>query len=164
MGVSSAEEPVTTSKTAVHPPRYARSGAAAEYAQKILGLELVRREGSAVYLRGDDRDHTLVYVKWDPADHTVGWEVADAAALDAAGAALRRTASRCGPARAARRNPPRRGLPHFVDPSGNTHDLVGAAAHSGRRYFAARDCGGGASTSACAPPAARDEGRSGRRC
>jgi len=73
--------------------RYVRLGtrdpdAAAEYAQKILGLELVRRAGGAVYLRGDDRDHTLVYVKGDPAAHAAGWEVADAAALDAAGAAL----------------------------------------------------------------------------
>src|SRR3990172_12090600 len=73
--------------------RYVRLGTrdlaqAAEYAQRILGLELVRREGNAVYLRGDDRDHTLVYVKGDPADHVVGWEVADTAALDAAGATL----------------------------------------------------------------------------
>ena len=81
--------------------RYVRLGtrdpaAAAEYAQRILGLELVRREGGAVYLRGDDRDHTLVYLKGDPADHTVGWEVADTAALEAAGAELDRARSRCG--------------------------------------------------------------------
>ena len=42
--------------------RYVRLGtrdpaAAAEYARKILGLEFVRREGGATYLRGDDRDH-----------------------------------------------------------------------------------------------------------
>ena len=83
--------------------RYVRLGtrdpaAAAEYAQKILGLELVRREGAAIYLRGDDRDHTLVYVKGDPADHTVGWQVADTAALDAAGAELEAHVSRCGAA------------------------------------------------------------------
>ena len=29
----------------------------------------------------------------------------------------------------------------FVDPSGNAHDLVVRPQHSGRRYFASRDCG-----------------------
>ena len=34
----------------------ANLGTAAEYAQRILGLELVRSEGKAMYLRADDRD------------------------------------------------------------------------------------------------------------
>ena len=73
--------------------RYVRLGTAnlagaAEYAQRILGLELVRREGGTTYFRGDDRDHTLVYVEGDPADHATGWEVTDRAALDAAAADL----------------------------------------------------------------------------
>ena len=127
--------------------RYVRLGtrdpaAAAEYAQKILGLELVRREGGAIYLRGDDRDHTLVYVKGDPADHTVGWEVADPAALDAAGAELeaRKIAVRRG-RRAECDSRYVEDFLSFADPSGNTHDLVVRPHHSGRRYFPARDCG-----------------------
>jgi 2,3-dihydroxy-p-cumate/2,3-dihydroxybenzoate 3,4-dioxygenase len=127
--------------------RYVRLGTrdpaqATEYAQRILGLELVRREGSAVYLRGDDRDHTLVYVKGDPAEHVVGWEVADAAALDAAGATLefhkirarRGTRAECG----------ERHVEDFLslsDPSGNVHELVVRPHHSGRRFFPSRDCG-----------------------
>jgi 2,3-dihydroxy-p-cumate/2,3-dihydroxybenzoate 3,4-dioxygenase len=127
--------------------RYVRLGTrelapAAEYAQTILGLELVRREGNAVYLRGDDRDHTLVYVKGDPAEHVVGWEVADAAALEAAGALLD-----------AHKIPARRGMRaeceqryvadflRFSDPSGNVHELVVRPHHSGRRFFPSRDCG-----------------------
>jgi len=127
--------------------RYVRLGtrdpaAAAEFAQRILGLELVRREGGAVYLRGDDRDHTLVYVKGDPADHTTGWEVADAAALDAAGAELE--ANRIKVRRGRRAECEQRHVADFlsfVDPSGNTHDLVVRPHHSGRRFFPARDCG-----------------------
>jgi 2,3-dihydroxy-p-cumate/2,3-dihydroxybenzoate 3,4-dioxygenase len=127
--------------------RYARLGtrdpaAAAEYAQKILGLELVRREGSAIYLRGDDRDHTLVYVKGDPADHTVGWEVADPAALDAAGAELEQRQIVVRRGRRAECDARHvEDFLSFADPSGNTHDLVVRPHHSGRRFFPARDCG-----------------------
>jgi 2,3-dihydroxy-p-cumate/2,3-dihydroxybenzoate 3,4-dioxygenase len=127
--------------------RYVRLGtrdpdAAAEYAQKILGLELVRREAAAVYLRGDDRDHTLVYFRGDPAVHTVGWEVADAAALDAAGAELEALGIAVRPG--TRHEAESRHVEDFlsfVDPSGNTHDIVVRPHHSGRRYFPARDCG-----------------------
>src|SRR3972149_1773069 len=127
--------------------RYVRLGTrdlaqATEYAQKILGLELVRKEAGAVYLRGDDRDHTLVYVKGDPAEHVVGWEGADAAALDAAGVALEsnRIEGRHGtPAECERR-----AAADFIslsDPSGNVHELVVRPHHSGRRFFPSRDCG-----------------------
>jgi len=117
-------------------------GLAAEYAQRILGLELVRREGNAVYLRGDDRDHTLVYFKGDPADHTTGWEVADAAALDAAGAELESHKTKVR--RGTRAECEARYVEDFVafaDPSGNRHELVVRPHHSGRRFFPARDCG-----------------------
>src|SRR3990172_4137810 len=127
--------------------RYVRLGTrdlaqAAEYAQRILGLELVRREGNAVYLRGDDRDHTLVYVKGDPADHVVGWEVADTAALDAAGAPLE--SPKPGARRGTRAECEQRHVADFLslpDPSGNVHELVVRPHHSGRRFFPSRDCG-----------------------
>lgn len=117
-------------------------GAAAEYALKILGLELVRREGNAVYLRGDDRDHTLVYFKGDPADHTAGWEVADAAALEAAGAELE--SQKIQVRRGTRTECEQRHVEDFIsfaDPSGNRHDLAVRPHHSGRRFFPSRDCG-----------------------
>lgn len=127
--------------------RYVRLGtpdpaAAAEFAQRILGLELVRREGNAQYLRGDDRDHTLVYIKGDPADHTTGWEIADAAALDAAGAELE--SNRIKVRRGRRAECEQRHVADFIsfaDPSGNAHDLVVRPHHSGRRFFPSRDCG-----------------------
>ena len=127
--------------------RYVRLGTgdaetAAEYARKILGLEFVRRVDKALYLRGDDRDHTLVYFKGDPADHTTGWEIADAAALDAAGAELesKKIAVRPG----TRAECEQRHVENFIafdDPSGNRHDLVVRPHHSGRRFFPSRDCG-----------------------
>jgi 2,3-dihydroxy-p-cumate/2,3-dihydroxybenzoate 3,4-dioxygenase len=127
--------------------RYVRLGTrdlaqAAEYAQAILGLELVRREANAVYLRGDDRDHTLVYVKGDPADHSVGWELADAQALEAAGAALESHKVRAR--RGTRAECEQRRVADFIslqDPSGNVHELVVRPHHSGRRFFPSRDCG-----------------------
>ena len=127
--------------------RYVRLGtrdpeAAAEYAQKILGLELVRREAGAAYLRGDDRDHTLVYCEGDPAVHAAGWELADAAALDAAGAELEATG--VAVRRGTRRECEQRHVEDFigfVDPSGNAHDLVVRPHHAGRRFFPSRDCG-----------------------
>ncbi len=127
--------------------RYVRLGTrdlaqATEYAQRILGLELARREGNAVYLRGDDRDHTLVYTKGDPADHVVGWEVADAAALDAAGTTLE--SYKLGARRGTRAECEQRCVEDFLslsDPSGNVHELVVRPHHSGRRFFPSRDCG-----------------------
>jgi len=127
--------------------RYVRLGTrdlaqATEYAQKILGLELVRKEAGAVYLRGDDRDHTLVYVKGDPAEHGVGWEVADAAALDAADVALE--SNRIKARHGTRAECEQRGVADFIslsDPSGNVHELVVRPHHSGRRFFPSRDCG-----------------------
>jgi|SoiMethySBSTD1v2_1073268.scaffolds.fasta_scaffold78206_5 2,3-dihydroxy-p-cumate/2,3-dihydroxybenzoate 3,4-dioxygenase len=127
--------------------RYVRLGtpdpsAAAEYAQRILGLELVRREGDAIYLRGDDRDHTLVYFKGSPAEHATGWTVADAAALDAAAAEL--DSQRLAAQRGARGECEQRYVGDFVwfkDPSGNRHELVISPAASHKPFSPSRECG-----------------------
>lgn len=98
---------------------------AAEYAQKVLGLEFVRREGDSIYLRGDGRDHTLVYFAGDPADHATGWEVVDAAALDAAGAELESRQIRIE--RGTRLECEKRYVDDFLafrDPSGNRHEIA----------------------------------------
>ena len=100
-------------------------GLAADYAQRILGLELVRREGNTVYLRGDDRDHTLVYFKGDPIDHATGWTVADSSALDAAAAELE--SRKISVHRGKREECEKRYVGDFLwfdDPSGNRHELV----------------------------------------
>lgn len=127
--------------------RYVRLGtcdpeAAAEYARKILGLELVRSEGDAIYLRGDDRDHTLAYFKGDPADHASGWEVADGRALEAAGAELE--SHEIQVRRGTRTECEQRHVEDFIsftDPSGNRLELSARPHHSGRRFSPARDCG-----------------------
>ena len=127
--------------------RYVRLGtpdpaAAVQYARTILGLELVRREGDAIYLRGDGREHTLVYFKGTPSDHATGWDVADATALDAAGAALE--AKKIRIRRGSRAECETRCVEDFIafaDPSGNRHELVVGAAPGSTPFSPARDCG-----------------------
>ncbi|MGH8674991.1 MAG: VOC family protein [Burkholderiales bacterium] len=127
--------------------RYVRLGtrdpaSAAEHARKVLGLELVRREGDAVYFRGDDRDHTLVYFKGDPADHATGWDLADRAALDAAGAELE--SNKIEVDRGTRSECEKRYVEDFIafaDPSGNRHELVVRPNPSATRFAPSRDCG-----------------------
>jgi 2,3-dihydroxy-p-cumate/2,3-dihydroxybenzoate 3,4-dioxygenase len=117
-------------------------GSADRFAREVVGLELARIDGGARYYRSDSREHTLVYVEGDPAEHRVGFEVRDAAALDAAAAAL----SDAGTAvhRGSADDCEQRDVREFVrfdDPSGNAIELVVRPAHSGRRHFPSRDAG-----------------------
>jgi 2,3-dihydroxy-p-cumate/2,3-dihydroxybenzoate 3,4-dioxygenase len=131
----------------LHNIRYVRLGTAnldqAEfYATKILGMESVRREGDALYLRSDSRDHTLCYFEGDPKDQTVGFEVASkdhltsaADVLDNNGYKVRSgTRDECEQRRVV-------DFIHFTDPSGTHFDLVSRPHDSGRRYFPSRDAG-----------------------
>src|SRR5690606_35360308 len=77
----------------LHDIRYVRLGTpaldtAVKYATDLLGLEVARRDGKAVYLRSDSRDHTLCYFEGDPQDHTAAFEVDTAEELDNAAAVL----------------------------------------------------------------------------
>ena len=127
--------------------RYVRLGtrnleAAAEYATRILGLQIARREAKAIYFKSDNRDHTLVYHEGDPAQHRTGFEVTSRADLDAAAASLE-----------SMKMPVRRGtkadcearyvdeMIAFDDPTGNAIELVHRPLHSGWRYFPSRDAG-----------------------
>jgi 2,3-dihydroxy-p-cumate/2,3-dihydroxybenzoate 3,4-dioxygenase len=127
--------------------RYVRLGTrnveeATRYAQQILGLELVRTEQDARYFRSDNRDHTLVYFESDPRDHTTGFELGSAEEVEAAAAALDNanykvkagSKEQCEQRRVA-------AFVNFIDPSGNSIDLVYRPHHSGRRYFPSRDAG-----------------------
>ncbi len=145
--------------------RYVRLGtrdldAADRFAREVVGLELARVEGGARYYRSDDRDHTLVYFEGDPRDHTVGFELRDAATLEAAAAALsdQGFAVQHGSADA---NEQRRvlGSVSFADPTGNRIDLVERPHHSGRRHFPSRDAGvtGFSHVGLCSTDAPRDE-------
>ncbi len=145
--------------------RYVRLGtrdlaAADRFARDVVGLEFVREEQGARYYRSDDRDHTLVYFQGDPADHAAGFELRDADALQAAAAALSNTkidvyAGR--PDECEMRQV--RDFIRFNDPSGNPIELVVRPAHSGRRYFPARDAGitGFSHIGLCSTDAPRDE-------
>jgi len=131
----------------LHDIRYVRIGAddldeSTHFATRILGLEVVAREASAVYLRGDDRDHNIVYVKGREAGHVLGFEMKDMAALDAAAAMFEKAgvAVRHGTADACEQRRVR-GLITVLDATGNVIDLVARPAASGRRYYGTRDAG-----------------------
>src|SRR6185369_13938726 len=55
----------------------------AEYGPKFLGLQLVERSKSALKFRMDDRKQRIVVSSEEATDNAFGWEVEDAAALDA---------------------------------------------------------------------------------
>jgi 2,3-dihydroxy-p-cumate/2,3-dihydroxybenzoate 3,4-dioxygenase len=127
--------------------RYVRLGtrnveAAAEYAQKILGLEPVRKEQGACYFRSDNRDHTLVYFEGDPRDNTIAFELANPGELEAAATALSDAGYRVeSGSREACEQRCVETFVNFKDPTGNSIDLVLRPHHSGRRYFPSRDAG-----------------------
>ena len=127
--------------------RYVRLGtrdveAAARYATAILGLEAAGAEDGARYFRSDGRDHTLVYFEGDPSDHTIGFDVRDAAALDAAAAEIDArdlpvawgTREACEMRRVER-------LVRLRDPSGNVVELVHGARPGDRAYVPSREAG-----------------------
>lgn len=131
----------------LHDIRYVRLGTAnldetVRFATTVLGLEMVRKEGGCVYLRGDDRDHTLVYFAGDPMDHTTAFELERAEDIESAAIALENhghavrlgTRDECEQRRVD-------AFINFLDPSGNSVDLVWRPKHSGRRYFPSRDAG-----------------------
>jgi 2,3-dihydroxy-p-cumate/2,3-dihydroxybenzoate 3,4-dioxygenase len=131
----------------LHDVRYARIGSedldtSVRFATEILGLELMERDASCAYLRGDDRDHNICYTKGRESGQATGWELASMDALDAAAAEFEsaRVNVRAGTSdeREQRRV---RGLLILKDATGNTIELVARPAHSGRRYFGSRDAG-----------------------
>ena len=145
--------------------RYVRLGtrdldAADRFAREVVGLEFAREEAGARYYRSDDRDHTLVYFEGDPRDHTAGFELRDAAELDAAAAALSDRGFRVQAGSAETREQRRvHDFVSFQDPSGNRIDLVVRPQHSGRRHFPSRDAGitGFSHIGLCSTDAPRDE-------
>lgn len=145
--------------------RYVRLGtrdldAADRFAREVVGLELAREEAGARYYRSDDRDHTLVYFEGDPRDHTAGFELRDAAQLDAAASALSDRGFAVRPGSAEAREQRRvHDFVSFQDPSGNRIDLVVRPQHSGRRHFPSRDAGitGFSHIGLCSTDAPRDE-------
>lgn len=117
-------------------------GMAEDFATRVLGLQVGDRARKSVYLRSDERAHTLCYFEGDPREQIVAFEVKDTAELDAAAASLESighpvqmgTAGEC----AARKV---RGFIGFKDPTGNSIELVVGPERSGKRYYGIRDAG-----------------------
>ena len=56
---------------------------AVSFATDYLGLEIAHRSKDQVYLRSDQREHTLCYFAGSPADQTAAFEVAEHTELEA---------------------------------------------------------------------------------
>jgi 2,3-dihydroxy-p-cumate/2,3-dihydroxybenzoate 3,4-dioxygenase len=122
--------------------RYVRLGTAdlastVEFANQVIGVDIVRRERGCVYLSSDQRDHTLCYFEGDPADHVVAFDVDSAASLDSAADELdnagytvtRGSHSECDD----------RHLERFIafrDPTGNKIELIWGAGNRDSRVTA----------------------------
>lgn len=131
----------------LHDVRYARIGSedldtSVRFATEILGLELMERDSSCAYLRGDDRDHNICYTKGRDSGQATGWEVSSMDALDAAAAEFEQAGITVRAGTSDEREQRRvRGLLILNDSTGNTIELVARPAASGRRYFGTRDAG-----------------------
>jgi 2,3-dihydroxybiphenyl 1,2-dioxygenase len=91
------------------------------YATRFLGMQLVDQSRASLVLRMDDRQQrVIVSADGDNGASFYGWEVADAAALDALAARLERAGVRVARGNAALANERRvTGLIVFSDPMGN---------------------------------------------
>src|SRR5262245_6759755 len=102
----------------------------AEYGGKFLGLQLVERTNSALKFRMDDRKQRIVISSEEAGEGAFGWEVEDAAALDALAGRLEAAkvaVTRLSPALAALRGV--RDAIRFQDPAGtNLEAFHGAEA------------------------------------
>lgn len=136
-----------TDPIAIEQLRYVRLGtrdlaAASDFAQRILGLQLIEKTDSEAAFRSDFRDRTLVYFAGDPAEQSVALELRTVEELARAETALRAAGYAVtrgdGPTAAARKA---KALSAFKDKSGNAFELVVRPLTSGWRYFASRDAG-----------------------
>ena len=98
---------------------------AIDFAQRILGLQLIEKSDEQATFRSDFRDHTLVYEVGDPSQQSVGLEVRTQAVLDHAVAVLAANGitAMAGNANALARRKAR-AMASFRDRSGNTFELT----------------------------------------
>lgn len=131
----------------LHDIRYVRLATrnlqeAERFATEIVGLQVVRRGSGSVYLKSDDRDHTLCYIEGDPVRQVVGFELEDPAQMSSVGDELANAgyAVTCGSKEECEQRAVREFIA-FEDPSGNLIEVVARPFHSGTRYHASRDAG-----------------------
>jgi 2,3-dihydroxy-p-cumate/2,3-dihydroxybenzoate 3,4-dioxygenase len=117
-------------------------GRAADFAQRVLGLEPIERTPELATFRSDFRDHTLAFATGEHAVQSVGLEVRSSKELDAAAEGLGRvgvvvdrgSADDCALRKV-------KDMLWFTDCSGNRIELVVRPLNSGWRYFPSRDVG-----------------------
>jgi 2,3-dihydroxy-p-cumate/2,3-dihydroxybenzoate 3,4-dioxygenase len=117
-------------------------GHAADFAQRVLGLEPIDRTRELATFRSDFRDYTLAFASGDRAVQSVGLEVRHSDDLDVALEGLRRLGLAAGRGSAedcAQRKV--KDMISFADFSGNRIELVVRPLNSGWRYFPGRDAG-----------------------
>jgi 3,4-dihydroxy-9,10-secoandrosta-1,3,5(10)-triene-9,17-dione 4,5-dioxygenase len=106
------------------------------YATDVLGMQVQDASDGALYLKMDERDFRYLIVPGDGDRYLAsGWELADAAAFDAACAALQRAGVE--PVRATREETARRcvqAMAWCTDPSGNRHELYWGMRCDFRRF------------------------------
>src|SRR6478735_9151815 len=105
---------------------------ATKFATDYLGLEIAHLSKDAVYLKSDQREHTLCYFAGSPADQVAAFEVSERADLEAAASELDRLGHevRLGSAKEAELRRVRSFIT-FKDPTGNKIELVWRPAYSG---------------------------------
>jgi 2,3-dihydroxy-p-cumate/2,3-dihydroxybenzoate 3,4-dioxygenase len=134
--------------------------AAARFATDYLGLEIAHRSKDSVYLKSDQREHTLCYFAGSPADQTAAFEVSERVDLETAACELDRLGHhvRLGSAEEAELRRVRKFIA-FNDPTGNRIELVWRPATGSRRYHGERDAGitGFSHIGLCTTDAVRDE-------
>src|SRR5262245_34058088 len=114
--------------------------AATTFATDYLGLEISYRSKDAVYLKSDQREHTLCYFRGSPSDQTVAFEVGERSDLDAAATQLDRLGHRVRMGSASDAELRRvRSFIAFQDPTGNNIELVWRPAYSSARYHGERE-------------------------
>ena len=133
---------------------------ATAFATDYLGLEIAHRLKGAVYLKSDQREHTLCYFAGAPGDQTAAFEVAERADLEEAALELDRLGHR--PRFGSSTEAELRHVRSFIafkDPTGNNIELVWRPAYSAQRYHGERDAGitGFSHIGLCTTDAARDE-------
>ena len=115
---------------------------AEDFATRVLGLQISGRGRGRLYLKSDDRAHTLCYFDGDPEDQTTAFEVADEDDLQAAASVLTSIGHEV---RAGTRDECDARHVHsmiaFKDPSGNQIELVTRPEMSSTRYHGTRDAG-----------------------
>jgi 2,3-dihydroxy-p-cumate/2,3-dihydroxybenzoate 3,4-dioxygenase len=117
-------------------------GAAADFAQRVLGLEPIDRGHEFATFRSDFRDYTLAFATGDAAVQSIGLEVRYPNDLEASLAGLRGLGPLAGEGSAedcALRKV--KDMIWFADFSGNRIELVLRPLNSGWRYFPSRDAG-----------------------